>query len=132
MTNFSKRFAFTLSELLLSLIIVGVVAIITVPVLINNVQKKLFATQIKNFSAEIEQFAQDQMITHRTRDLFDTDFGTPSKLLTDGHFSIAKICTADNSLKDCWKTEATGKDKITYKKINGVSYKIGTKGLTLV
>ena len=112
---------FTLTELLLALTIVGVLAVLTVPILMNNIQNKLFATQIKNFSAEIEQFAQDQLIVHKTRDLFDTDFGTPSKLLTDGHFSITKICSADKSLTDCWKTNATGKDKITYKRINGTN-----------
>ena len=113
---------FTLTELLMALTIVGVLAVLTVPILINNFQNRLFATQIKNFSAEIEQFAQDQLITHKTRDLFDTDFGEPSKLLTDGHFSIVKICTAENSLKDCWKTTATGKDKVTYKRLDGSKY----------
>ena len=123
---------FTLTELLMALTIVGVLAVLTVPILINNFQNRLFATQIKNFSAEIEQFAQDQLITHKTRDLFDTDFGEPSKLLTDGHFSIVKICTANDSLKDCWKTSATGKDKVTYKKLNGTVRNIDAKGLTVV
>ena len=50
---------FTLSELLMALTIVGVIAVLTVPVMMNNIQNKLFATQIKNFSADIEQFAQD-------------------------------------------------------------------------
>ena len=126
------RVAFTLTELLMALTIVGVLAVLTVPILINNFQNRLFATQIKNFSAEIEQFAQDQLITHKTRDLFDTDFGEPSKLLTDGHFSIVKICTADKSLKDCWKTSATGKDKITYKRLNGSNAALLDKALTVV
>ena len=110
---------FTLTELLLALTIVGVLAVLTVPILMNNIQNKLFATQIKNFSAEIEQFAQDQLIVHKTRDLFDTDFGTPTKLLTDGHFSITKICPANKATKECWKTTATGKDKVVYKLTNG-------------
>ena len=125
------KLAFTLTELLLALTIVGVLAVLTVPILMNNIQNKLFATQIKNFSAEIEQFAQDQLIVHKTRDLMDTDFGEPSKLLTDGHFSIVKICTAEDSLKDCWKTEATGKDKVTYKRLNGNSVGLGA-GLTMI
>ena len=106
MTNFNKRFAFTLSELLLSLIIVGVVAIITVPVLINNVQKKLFATQVKNFVAQIEQLAQDEMISHRTRNLFDTDFASPLTLLTSKHFDIVKSCPVAVAHYQCWN----GKD----------------------
>ena len=105
--------------MLLSLIIVGVVAIITVPVLINNVQKKLFATQVKNFAAQIEQLAQDELITHRTRDLSNTDFADPELLLSDKHFEIVKSCSASTSLTDCWKTKASGKDKINYKLLNG-------------
>lgn len=122
---------FTLTELLISLTIVGVLAALTVPILMNNFQNRLFATQIKNFSAEIEQFAQDQLITYKTRDLFDTDFGEPSKLLTDGHFSIVKICTKDNSLKDCWKTEADDKDKVKYKYLYNRVATVGS-GLTVI
>ena len=123
---------FTLTELLLALTIVGVLAVLTVPILMNNIQNKLFATQIKNFSAEIEQFAQDQLIVHKTRDLFDTDFGTSSKLLTDGHFSISKICPANKAEKDCWKLTATGKDKVQYKKLNGANASPTTRRLTII
>ena len=125
------RAAFTLTELLMALTIVGVLAVLTVPILINNFQNRLFATQIKNFSAEIEQFAQDQLITHKTRDLFDTDFGEPSKLLTDGHFSIVKICTKEDSLKDCWKTEADEKYKVKYKYLYNRVAGVGS-GLTII
>ena len=102
MTNFNKRFAFTLSELLLSLIIVGVVAIITVPVLINNVQKKVFATQLKNFVAQIEQVAQDELLAHRTRDLSNTDFADPDKLLSNKHFDYIKKCSSGVAKTTCW------------------------------
>ncbi len=109
---------FTLSELLLSLIIVGVVAVLTIPVLMNNVQHKTFATQVKNMSAMIEQMAQDELIAKHTKNLADTDFGDPEKLMSDDHFSISKSCAADSANNDCWKTSATGKDKVVYKCIN--------------
>lgn len=109
---------FTLTELLLAVTIVGIVATLTIPTLMTNVHNKAFATQVKNISAEIEQLAQDQLVEHRTRDLNDTDFGDPAKLLTDSHFSISKSCTAQESLTKCWKTAATGKDKVTYKLLN--------------
>ncbi len=109
---------FTLSELLLSLAIIGVVATLTVPVLMNNVYNKTFANQVKNMSATIEQLAQDELIAHRTRDLSDTDFSDSTKLLSDNHFSIAKTCTADNAATKCWKISASGKEKITYKNLN--------------
>ncbi len=108
-----KHLAFTLTELLMALTIVGVLAVLTVPILINNFQNRLFATQIKNMSATIEQLAQDELITHRTRDLSDTDFGDPIKFLSDSHFSIEKKCLNSNAYKDCWY-----QNKIKYKNIN--------------
>ena len=122
---------FTLSELLLSLTIVGIVAVLTVPVLINNIQKKLFSTQIKNMAAEIEQLAQDLLLSNRTRDLADTDFGDPEKLLSDDHFSISKTCGKEQSLANCWKTSATGKDKVTYKSLNKSDVDLAN-GLTII
>ena len=109
---------FTLTELLMALTIVGVLAVLTIPILMNNVHNRVFANQVKNMAATIEQLAQDELIAHRTRDLSDTDFGDPEKLLSDKHFSIAKSCTSDESLTKCWKTTATGKDKIQYKALN--------------
>lgn len=109
---------FTLTELLMALTIVGVLAVLTIPVMMNNIHNRVFANQVKNMAATIEQLAQDELITHRTRDLSDTDFGDPEKLLSDKHFSIAKSCTSDESLTKCWKTTATGKEKVTYKKLN--------------
>ena len=89
--------------------------------LINNVQKKLFATQVKNFVAQVEQLAQDELLTHRTRDIFNTDFADPELLLSDKHFEIAKICSAKTALSDCWKTRASGKDKVSYKLLSKAS-----------
>ena len=114
---------FTLTELLLALAIVGVVAMLTVPVLVSNISKKTFVNQLKNMVANIEQVAQDELITHRTRDLTNTDFANPDKLLSDTHFHIVRKCTSEaDSLANCWKTTSTGDDKVTYKKLNGTAY----------
>jgi len=123
---------FTLSELLMALTIVGVIAVLTVPVMMNNIHNKMFATQVKNMAATIEQLAQDQLIVHRTRDLSDTDFGDPDKLLSDKHFSIAKSCTSNESLTKCWKTAATGNDKIQYKYLSRQNLDISKNGRTVV
>lgn len=122
---------FTLTELLMALTIVGVLAVLTIPVMMNNIHNRVFANQVKNMAATIEQLAQDELIAHRTRDLSDTDFGDPEKLLSDKHFSIAKSCTSDESLTKCWKTNATGKDKVTYKSLNKANYSFGA-GRTII
>lgn len=121
---------FTLSELLLSLIIVGVIAVLTIPVLLNNVSNKTFATQVKNMSAIIEQLAQDELLTNKTRDLSDTDFGDPEELLTEKHFAIVKSCSSDDSLTDCWKTGG-GDAEVSYKNLDNDAYAI-TAGDTVV
>ncbi len=123
---------FTLTELLMALTIVGVLAVLTIPVMMNNIHNRVFANQVKNMAATIEQLAQDELIAHRTRDLSDTDFGDPDKLLSDKHFSIAKKCTSDESLTKCWKTTATGKDKIQYKYLNKSNANLSVNGITII
>lgn len=52
MKYFNKKFAFTLSEVLITLVIIGVVAAITVPVLFANYQEKAIKSSLKkNYSA---------------------------------------------------------------------------------
>ena len=116
--NFS---GFTLSELLLTLAIVGIVAVLTIPVLMNNVQNKMFATQVKNMTAEIQTLVEDVLNDNHTRDLSDTDFSDPEELLTEKHFKIVKTCPANESLAKCWKTGAIGDAKVKYKKINNTN-----------
>ena len=110
--------AFTLSELLLSIAIIGVVAVLTVPVLLNNIQNRMLATQIKNFSAEIEQLARSEMIAHRTNDIRNTDFADESVILSDKHFDITYNCIPQrDEMTNCWKTQAAENDKVTYKNL---------------
>lgn len=51
----NKRCAFTLAEVLITLGIIGVVAAITIPTLINNYQKHATATQLKKAYSELTQ-----------------------------------------------------------------------------
>ncbi len=53
-----KKVAFTLAEVLITLGIIGVVAAVTMPVLINNYQKKVTATRAKQAYSQILQAIQ--------------------------------------------------------------------------
>ena len=91
--------AFTLTELLVALCIVGAIAALSIPSLLNNINNKMLASQIKSFAGSIEDLAGEQLVDNKTQDLSDTDFATPSSLLSSDNFDIAKTCS---STKDCW------------------------------
>ncbi len=108
---------FTLTELIVALGIIGTIAALSVPSILNNINKRILASQIKNIAASIQQLATDQMVQYHTKNLADTDFGTASTLLTNSNFEIASTCSEDNP---CWAD--------SYKKIsvsdNGKTYPV--------
>ena len=58
LTASRKKFAFTLAEVLITLGIIGVVAALTMPILINNHQKQTFVTRGKWFYSFMSQALQ--------------------------------------------------------------------------
>lgn len=112
----SKK-AFTLTELLIALGIIGAIAAISIPTLVSTINKRALTAQLKNVTGSIQQLMADQMVMKKTKKLSETDFASAATLLTNENFSIASVCA--NAQTDCWKTTATGSDKITYKMLNG-------------
>lgn len=113
MTN---KKAFTLTELLVALGIVGAIAALTIPSILNNINNKLLVSQLKNTIAIVQQLASEQLVIHKTQDLRETDFASAATLLTSSNFELAKTCA--DAAKDCWKTTAEGAKKITYRRIS--------------
>ena len=95
-----KKHAFTLAEVLMAMVIIGIIAALTVPAIITNVFAQAHANNAKNIIATIEQLATDELVTHRTRFLSSTDFAAVDTLLSDDHFEISdncpNNCNADN------------------------------------
>src|SRR5574344_1022164 len=59
MKNFKENLAFTLAEVLIVLGIIGIVAALTIPTLMANVQKQQYLTALKKFySTQSEGFAR--------------------------------------------------------------------------
>ena len=96
-----KNMAFTLAEVLITMAIIGVVATLALPPLISNVSNRTYATQIKNFSVQIQQLATDQMVVHKTNNLFNTDFSDTARLVNSSNFDTTKMCN-DSNVGDCW------------------------------
>ena len=68
----SKKAAFTLAEVLITLGIIGVVAAMTLPSLIQNYQKKALATQTQKFYSMMSQAVKQYMADYGVDDLRNT------------------------------------------------------------
>ena len=70
--GFYKKAAFTLAEVLITLGIIGVVAAMTLPSLIQNYQKKALATQTQKFYSTMSQAVKQYMADYGVDDLRNT------------------------------------------------------------
>lgn len=85
-----KRFGFTLAEVLITLGIIGVVAAMTVPTLIQNTNSAKFSAQFKKSVSTLSQAALMGQAQH------DTDF------------ALAKSCASDTKVTDYGKQALSG------------------------
>ena len=94
----NKKAAFTLAEVLITLGIIGVVAAMTLPALLTNVQAKIRAEQIRSakykFSLATEKMARLNLIgPYDSTDAFVDEL--------QKHLKISKRCDVSN-LRGCW------------------------------
>lgn len=92
-----KNKAFTLSELLIALGIIGVIATLSIPSIVSTIQYNILATQLKNNVVAIQQAIEDQKVEHKTQDLDDTDFKSAESFYSI--MSKAQTCSGDTK---CW------------------------------
>lgn len=116
--NFSAKFAFTLAEVLITLGIIGIVAEMTIPTLMNNVQNKTYAVQLKKavsvLNSATEMIKMDNggsMIgiwpnNGTIHSMNDNQFGT----LYSKYIKTIKICNTDPTYGTCWHKDLTWKD----------------------
>lgn len=75
----SKNFAFTLAEVLITLSVIGIVAALTIPTLVQNYQQKAEIAQIRKVVSDFEN-AADMLITEEGK----SNLGTTSLFGTNG------------------------------------------------
>ena len=78
----TKRFGFTLAEVLITLGIIGVVAAMTIPTLIKNYQKTVWVNQLKKSVSTIENGFKLMLADEGVEDLYDTNI---FKAICNGH-----------------------------------------------
>jgi len=102
----SKKIAFTLAEVLITLAIIGVVAALTIPTLWDKVNSKVSDNQNKVFQAKLIQ----ALNLTKTAGEFNSTYSSTEDFLRNGlakHYKMVSICGKDN-LREC----------IPYDKIN--------------
>ena len=104
-----RKTGFTLAEVLITLGIIGVVAAMTLPAFISNVQGRIQAKRVENINQKLSKVTDKMAVQSGLIGYPDTmAFVQEMKK----HMSIAKVC--DNShLAECWGTTEVdvGKDK---------------------
>ena len=113
--------AFTLSEVLITLSIVGVVAVLTIPSVVKNYRNRLYVAQLQKVTAQIENAAKQMMNDEHVDNFLETKVlstdvdgaGTTGwQYFLKTYFKTAKIgCTKGTDKTACFAT--------TYRNING-------------
>ncbi len=94
----TKRFGFTLAELLITLGIIGVVAAMTIPTLVQDYNERVWRTSAEVFNRKLEEAlktmnTQQTLAGHTTTESFVEELSK--------HFKTNKICQNDELL-DCF------------------------------
>lgn len=109
----NKKFAFTLSEVLVTMGIIGVISALTVPTLVNNYQRKALALQLRKTVSDIDN-AIDMLITEEGKTKFSaTSYYNNLDGFITNRLKTIKTCTKDKT-NECFANE-------NYNTINGAA-----------
>ena len=81
----SKKAAFTLAEILITLGVIGIVAAMTIPNLVQNYEKKLLQVQLKKVYSELSQINQLFAIDHNGENMCEFDQYSNTYYDSNGH-----------------------------------------------
>lgn len=96
--------AFTLAEVLITLMIIGILALLTLPQLIQSWQDIGYKTAYRNAYSDVNQAFQMAMVKEEILNnipLYDERHGENFKALSK-QFKTVKTCFASN-IKECWE-----------------------------
>ena len=100
----NKKFAFTLSEVLVTMGIIGVISALTVPTLVNNYQRKALSLQLRKTVTDIEN-AVDMLITEEGKTKFSaTSYYNNLDGFVTNRLKTIKTCSKDET-NECFANE---------------------------
>lgn len=104
MSKFKNQRAFTLAEVLITIGIIGVVASITIPILVQNMNDEAFKVAYKRAYLDISQAfmqaIQENNLEPRTG-VGDTKATASEWTVIQGAFKTSKVCSV-TTIYDCW------------------------------
>ena len=99
-----KFIAFTLSEVLVTLGIIGVVSAMTVPTLMRNHQRQVFTTQLRKVYSEMSQAFQQVMTDRHAINLTETKmFKNGPETFFKTYLKTTQVCKGSD-MSDCLGT----------------------------
>ncbi len=119
-----KIFGFTLSELVIALAIVGVIAAVTVPGVVGHYQKDSQALMIKKVYMNLQENLAKLQTEKIGQDLYNSTLGTsgtPANIADffDNYYSVKRNCA--NNLQPCFESQ--------YKSLNKTSSNFRTSNI---
>ncbi len=118
---FRGKKAFTLTELLIALAIVGALAALAIPSLVEDINRKLLTAQLKNTVVMVQDLIDRQLVDNKTQTLENTAFNNAGTLMSSSNFAIADECTV---AKTCWGNENK------YKRLSDMEANVSVGGTT--
>ena len=98
--------AFTLAEVLITLGIIGVVAVLTMPSVISNYNKRIYVTSVQKVYNQFSDAALKYLADSRTDSLAETDLTTVDgvKEFLSQYFKVSKFCGSvkDKGYEECF------------------------------
>ncbi len=104
--EFKKRCAFTLAEVLITLGIIGIIAAITIPTLVQNYQKTQYVASLKKAYTQMNQVLLQMAIDNGTPDSI-ADYYTGGDDNTVGakiasYYKVVKVCLSTQQDDECF------------------------------
>ena len=127
-----KYKAFTLAEVLITLVIIGVIAAITVPTIIQNTEKQEFVTALKKSNSVLKQ-AFISIARNSGYPLGDYEFYNDANFL-DEFGNVVNVVKKCNTQAECFSTKLYG-GNTEYKNLNNTpanTYNTWSDGKSLI
>ncbi len=105
-SNNYRKYAFTLAETLITLLIIGVVAVLTIPALAQNISDYTLSKQRTVFEKKFDEGLKQMRVDGKLEETYESTEDFVNKMKR--YFKLAQVCDKD-SLKNCFPASFTAK-----------------------